>query len=281
MKIYFPILITLLCLACQATTTKLENKNQEIGDTLVEKPILADEERFAFAYLNFGRDSILCLENEEDSLANPSELSHVYANNGTQGIQYLTYKTATAADNGRQTEYNFADAGGQLFRTKKLHTEVTHVLLANTAFAKKRTLITTESVRIPTSPTRTLSNPKWNNRELKENALLASGKNLEITLSSFAPVADTALTVLAFLSDAKTIYYEMPALYHETSTWSVDDGGEFGADYYTILQVLAYEGKIELVTIKYTSEGYIMQLLREENNRFTLIKEVYGYSAPL
>lgn len=281
MKIYFPLLTSILFFACQSTTTKVATKSPEIKDTTVHEVSLADEERFAFAYLNFGRDSILCLENEEDSLSQPAELTLIFANNESQGIQYVNYKAPTSADNGRQTAYNFDHAGGQLYSTEKMHTETSHALLANAAFARKRSIIAVQGVRLPSLPTRALSNAKWKNREIKENALVARGKDMEITITTFAPVADTALAVLAFLSDTKTIYYEMPALYDETSTWSVDDGGTFGSDYFNILQVFSYEGKIELLTLKFTTEGYIMQLLREENNNFKVVKEVYGYSAPL
>ena len=102
-----------------------------------------------------------------------------------------------------------------------------------------------------------------------------------VYLFEFEMKGDSALASLAYVTPDKIVYDDFPAIYDETSTWRVDDGGEFGIDYYELLAVFEKNGKIELITDWPGAEGVATSYLRENGAKFKELKVISRYTAPL
>jgi hypothetical protein len=93
-------------------------------------------------------------------------------------------------------------------------------------------------------------------------------------------VGDSALASLILATQEGLFYFDFPAKYDEGSTWRVDDGGEFGLDYFNILAAFDHPEGYELITEWIAAEGYSMSFLKVKDGKFISIKDGSRYAAP-
>jgi hypothetical protein len=145
-------------------------------------------------------------------------------------VKFSGMQEGTEENNYRDTEYNFDNLAGSIFEKTKgdLNSGNTHFL---TGKSFERSLI---PFIIPENGTRMDAETvkrieKQKNRKIAASLLLAqTAAGAEIYELTFERKGDDVLGSLVYADGDKTVYRDYPATYDETSTWRVDDGGEFG-----------------------------------------------------
>jgi len=282
MKYFATLLILLGLFSCQQQSKKTERQPSPTDSTVHHtKDATA---LITFGFLNSTGNQVLTLE--QDSLDSPQEYNVlIHADGSKQDISYLHPQQANEQDNGRQTAENFKNSKGYLYQVNPsvAQTEVVAVTLVNSTFLKDHTPL---PIKPPHShndiPDYIQQLSKEKGREIKRHKNLAQiGNQGTISLVEFEVKDSTALAMLIYQSPEKIVTQEFAAKYDETSTWRVDDGGEFGMDYFYVLNAFSNRGNVALVTADFGAEGYAVQYLMEKDGKFILENEAYGYSATL
>lgn len=196
-------------------------------------------------------------------------------------IAFKTSKPATANDNGRQTSYNFANSGGNLYEVSGTVDPEQTTVLCTQSFLAARKMIPLQKV------THTLSSSDKDRitaakkRNIKRYFSLGKLDNTRsVGLVEFDRKKDSALVSLVVITPSQIMYRDFPALYNETSTWRVDDGGEFDMESFHLLAVFDRQGTLELVTEWIGAEGYALEYLMQSDKQLIVKKEASRYSAP-
>lgn len=115
-------------------------------------------------------------------------------------------------------------------------------------------------------------------RKIKAQRRVATLGNIgQVYAIQFENRQDTAVASLVVALADRTLVYDFISKYDETSTWRVDDGGEFGVSYYEVRAAfLTQDGQLKLVTVWPGAEGLQVDAWMEEGGT-TLrnLQEVY------
>ncbi|MCE3229009.1 MAG: hypothetical protein K0S32_3560 [Bacteroidetes bacterium] len=235
-----------------------------------------------FAFCNEAGTQLLALA---DSLADPSSLTKSFSDERKLiPVSFVKKRIADKEDNGRQTYYNFEKCGGYFFETTsgKVSHDSSNVLLSE-KFLKERKLVSlvpNNSTNIPGPLRMRIEQSKA--RKIKKFKCLGQIDNAScFYIIEFERKKDSCLAALVYINKEKFVWLNFPAKYNDISVWRVDDGGEFGVDYYNLLTVFEYKGIIEIVVDWIGAEGFSIEFLREKGNEFKSMKGSYRYAAPL
>ncbi|MDN5287075.1 MAG: hypothetical protein JWR38_3349 [Mucilaginibacter sp.] len=291
MKTTIGIILLILCLGCSNHPKKEAKQENTAPDTIkpANQPSVTTRSNnngaddIAFGFSNNTGQNILLLGS--DSISTAAKFTFVISNKGLlRPVTFVRKKQPVGDDNGRQNYQNFENSGGFLFSIKSgmVDSTATAILLSS-KFISDRTYIKLNGVKnqeLPDLLKQKIEATKG--RKIKKHKELAimSG-NRAIYLIEFEAKGDSVLASLVFAAPGKVIYKDYPAKYDSTSTWSVDDGGEFDMDYYFPLAVFEQAGKIEIITEWISAEGASVEFMAENNNEFKTIKQGYRYLAPL
>ncbi|MBC7863602.1 MAG: hypothetical protein IAF38_11540 [Bacteroidia bacterium] len=240
-----------------------------------------------FGFCNSKGDKVLLMS--EDSLLKAAKFTKLVSYNYLlDDIKFVGRKKPTEQDNDRQTEYNFENCGGYLYDLKNetATPENSQVLLTEN-FLSNRKILPEIVEKYNTADLTKLKGElrmrieKDKGRKIKKSLRIRRTGEQEIYLVEFALKKDSALAVLVYLNKSKFIYLDFSAKFDATSTWRVDDGGDFGMDYFKVLAVFECDGKIEIVTDWHGAEGVVTTYYREENGKFVEVKTESRYTAPL
>lgn len=219
-----------------------------------------------------------------DSLPDPLLFTKVFsADYKLTDIRYLTKRKATAEDNGRENEFNFKNCKGYLYEVKENAVTRDHsVIFMTPAFISARKIIPLQPpTKKELSPAIKSRIESGKNRKIKDYRCLTSlGKDSAVYLFAFENKGDSALASLAYITTGKIVYEDFPALWNDMSTWRVDDGGNFGVEYFDLLAVFEKNGKLEIVTDWPGAEGKNTEYLREDGGTFKSLKQQGRYTAP-
>jgi hypothetical protein len=293
MKTLLGITLLMLSMGC-STHPKKETKQHIVPGktdtvkTADQHPVQAQSndngaDDLAFGFSNNTGQNILLLGS--DSISTPSKFTFVISNKGLIApVTFIKIKQATTDDNGRQNYQNFENSGGFLFGTKLgMVDSTTTAILLSSKFVSNRTYIKLNGVKkqeLPDILKQKIEATKG--RKIKKYKELATiNEKRAIYLIEFEAKGDSVLASLIFTAPGKIIYKDYPAKYDSTSTWSVDDGGEFGMDYYFPLAVFEQAGKTEIITEWIGAEGASVEFMAGSGNNFKTIKKGYRYIAPL
>lgn len=285
MKLIIRLSLVLFLSGCSNTGGKDESKNQDT--TKVSNPEATgpagegDSSNIAFGFSNESGNQILITS--EDSLANPSKFSATISKDGKIAeTSYNNQKVATKDDNGRQIYYNFSNSGGYLFdvKTGTVSNENSVILFSKDFLAGKKfiELNAIETKDIPGVFNERVEKDKGR-KVIKDKVLVHLDKDRSIYLFEFTIKADSALVSLALITPDKIIYKDFPAKVDATSTWRVDDGGDFGFDYYKVLAVFEKNNSLGLITDWLGTEGYSIEYMKEDGQQFKEVKKGYRYTA--
>ncbi|MEO5645085.1 MAG: hypothetical protein ABIQ40_11360 [Bacteroidia bacterium] len=190
---------------------------------------------------------------------------------------------ATSSDNGRQTSGNFANCAGFLYEIKGSPADADKsVVFLTQEFLTGRTYFKVNEIKQTALQLEIKSRVEADKKRKIKNfrCLTVINNKPSVYLFEFENKGDSALAALAYITPGKIVYEDFPALWNESSTWRVDDGGNFGVDYFQLLAVFEKNGKLEIVTDWPGAEGINTEYLREEGNAFKSLKEASRYTAP-
>ena len=221
---------------------------------------------------------------EGDSNLSPDQFVMAYADGGQKfEVVFLGIQEGNDQDNGRRMAYNFYNCAGYLYQVKSgaIHSEATIVLIT-AAFAASHLplawVVPDKEVLPPGSKDIFFNDKKQVVQEYKCIGTLNNGK---LFVVQFRPKADSVTASLVYFNGGTAVFRDYTALVSDNSTWRVDDGGQFGVDYYHILAVFLYQGNIEVVTDWIGAEGYSTEFMKQDGNEFIPILNGYRYSSPL
>lgn len=267
--------ILILTIACS------EKKATKSSTTSATKEHVVDSLNPEFGFINQTRDSLLILPN--DSVKQKSNLfEFAIIENKIVSIEFLKNQVENEKSNGRQTSYNFSLNGGDLFKINTKIDTGEFALLVNKTFVENNKIVSFIKKQDETDlKIKTLLEEKYKRKAIKSTTIAELENKSKINLTVFETKHDSALAVLSLVNDNETITLDYPAEYDETSTWRVDDGGEFNTEAIQILSILNDSNSIKLVVAFWGAEGYQLNLYESKNGVFKNSVEAYGYSAPL
>jgi hypothetical protein len=274
-------LITLSGVAIGNVYPQLEQRNvkQEIQPS---DSLLLNGLQFGFA--DASGTHILMLTPGDENI-NPADYKQTISADGKViPVRFLKEKQATSTDNHRQTANNFENSGGYLYEViNGTVSNANSVLLLTEEFINnyKAISFTRPENRLSiesNSGKKIETERKW---KINSSILLAQiDKSHEIYMLVFKPQGDSILADLIFTGLAENVYFDYPAHKSENSVWRVDDGGEFGEEYFSILVVFKSSDNYVIVTDWAGAEGFSIQLLGIEGDHFIELKNSYRYTAP-
>ncbi|MDQ3111795.1 MAG: hypothetical protein M3R17_18055 [Bacteroidota bacterium] len=295
-KSIVPLAVALIFLGCSNAQTENKTGNDSLTDSVKHSDSTTtnvpefqsgnsdslDAKGIEFGFCNTQGNKVLLLA---DSLPKNSGFSVIDADREISVLMAFRKKQiATSEDNGRQTEYNFENCDGYLFEIKGRPADSKNsVVFLSPEFLTGRTYFKVTDVASKQLPAEIRSRVEADkNRKIKNFRCLTSiDKNRSVYIFEFEAKKDSALAALAYITPDKIVYENFPAKYDETSTWRVDDGGQFGVEYFELLAVFEKDGRIELVTDWPGAEGYATSYLRENGATFKELKSCSRYTAPL
>lgn len=243
----------------------------------------ADDAAFGFSD-STGRHILLF---DTDRVADPSKFT-MAVSGSTKSVPsvvaFIKKSKATVNDNGRQTIQNFDHNGGFLFMLKSgfVDTGYAVVLLSPKFTSGRKYIKVNEVTKQGLSNSLKLRFEAAKGRKVKSFKELAKlNGNRLLYLIEFEAKCDSVLVSLVWVTDHKIVYKDYPAKYDRTSTWSVDDGGEFGMDEYHIIALFEREGSLEIITEHLGTESDFLEFMEESGQSFKVIKEGSRYIAPV
>jgi hypothetical protein len=261
-----------------------QHNGQATEDPFSEEPTATDSAEargIEFGFSNSYGSMMMMLA---DSLPASPRFSVITSTGEISAVSFLQKHPATSEDNHRQNESNFANSGGYLFEILRSTVDRENtVIFMSPEFLAGRNYYPVKEVELTTLPNALRARvEKDKKRKIKSfRCMTEIGNGRAVYLFEFEMKRDSALAALAYVTPDKIVYDDYPAIYDEVSTWRVDDGGEFGIDYFELLAVFEKGGKIELVTDWPGAEGYATSYMRENGTRFKNLKGISRYTAPL
>lgn len=198
-------------------------------------------------------------------------------------VAFKMEKPATENDNGRQTAQNFANTGGNLYKATSgtVNPEFSAILFTKGFLAARKLLtVTPAKYTLSTADETRLKTDK--KRNIKTFHSLGQLSPTQIVgLVEFERQQDSVLVSLVVITPESIAYKDFPAKYDETSTWRVDDGGEFAMESYTLLAAFEHHGTLELVTEWIGAEGISIEYMLHLGKQLITRKESSRYTSPL
>ncbi len=238
----------------------------------------------AFGFSNEAGNQTLILNDENSDSIVPSKFSLAFSYGGRPfDIHFIQEKKAGIKDNNRATYHNFENSGGYLYKTRYGTVNKDHaVVLTSRDFFRNRMFLKLKTVDKGLSNTNKLKVESDKGRKIKRyKGLVQLDENRSIYLFEFERKKNSVLAALVLITPDKIVYEDFPAEYNSISTWSVDDGGEFGMEYIHVLAAFEKQGVLEIVTEWGGAEGYSIEYMKEEGTSFKTLKTGYRYAAPL
>ncbi|RFM30091.1 hypothetical protein [Deminuibacter soli] len=238
----------------------------------------------AFAFANQSGTEVLLPKADTGNQVNAAAFTEVIIKNTQQHCTFVKQLPAGANDNGRQLADNFAQSAGAIFKLQQpVNTEEETVLLTNAAFLQQHHLLD----RSPAPGSNLSAEVKAQLESSKRRRIksihavagLAAGAG--VYLVEFERKLDSVLVSLVATKHGDIISRDYAAKFDSTSTWGVDDGGEFGFDNYHLLAAFDNNGDPELVTEWAGAEGITIEYMVPKGNVFVTRQTGYRYSAPL
>ncbi|WP_306350468.1 hypothetical protein [Flavobacterium sp. '19STA2R22 D10 B1'] len=291
MKQLIGLAISIICVGCFSKDKNTENE-KEVLDTITSKTTktesvinnAANGDGILWGFSNEAGKEILNINN--DTIITASDYTHTISKEGKLiPIHFIKQKKATSEDNNRQNYYNFGASGGYLFAIENgnVNSDQTTILLSKD-FVASHTVLPFHSMKknelLPQEMASKISASK-ERKIKKQRALIDIDQVGKIYLVEFEIKKDSALVSLVLVTPTTIVYKDFPAQYDEMSTWGVDDGGEFGLEYYTVIAVFKNKGNLEIITDWSGVEGNSTEYLKQEGNTFKRIKTGYRYTSPL
>jgi hypothetical protein len=289
MKLLSPLLLAIFLISCanppgghgQGDSVTDSTGVTENSPATFSNQDSIDSTGIEFGFCNKDGKKILM---PQETMPDPSRFTHALtADHKTGAISYLKNKKATTEDNGRQNEFNFDNCAGYLFETNDQPATPDHsAVLMTSEFVSARKLVTINEPakkELPASIKSRIENEK--KRKIKNfRCLTLLEKDAGIYVVEFENKGDSALAALVYITPDKIVYQDFPAEYNDVSTWRVDDGGNFGVEYFDLLAVFEKDGKLEIITDWPGAEGIATDYLKENGSAFKSIKTQSRYTAP-
>lgn len=279
MKYFFAAPVLLLFVACG-------NQQPAGAAPAAQKDTAAaykQAEALEFAFTDATGKQALLLD--ADSVTEAAALTAAIANDGSRVTSsFVRIQKADAQDDGRQNSHNFAHTGGGLFRLSGGAADNdASVILMNAAFTAAHQPLALQkpgSHQLEAATAAALTTAKGRNIKTLYPLVNAGGK-ANVYLVEFEPKGDSVLVSLAAVAGGQVVCRDYPAKFDSTSTWGVDDGGEFGMSHFNVLAAFENKGNIELVTEWAGAEGANIEYLVPNGAWFRSVKTAYRYTAPL
>jgi len=235
-----------------------------------------------FAFADSDGSQLMAL----DSLAQLSTIRGAICSGGvTVPARYDHRATRQAADNGRQTAYNFANQQGNVFRVsagkatpnQTCYLSADSLLIANAraaAMRKPADCSTDRVSRIAAAKHRQVIHC-W------DIGIAPSG--VEIAAAQFADIDSTALASLVVVRDSSLWFQDFPAVRHanDPSTWRVDDDGVFSPTSFDVLFVATLPDGLVIAITWAGPEGQDAYLLRTDSTpNLRTLSTAYRYWSP-
>lgn len=286
MKQFIGLLLAVISTACGSETNKKTTEVPSEQKTEKEQPDTAINtmgDGLFLGYTNEPGDIVLLLDS--DSIQQPKLIKNALSATGVVlHVAFTGTKKAKDQDNGRQNYFNFSNSGGHRFEVEKgtLPNDQT-IVLCTDAFLKEHQVLQFDSKTKGNLANEVRSKIEQDKgRIVKRSAVIATVKEkVRIALVEFEMKGNQALVVLAVITPTEISYKDFPAEYDETSTWGVDDGGDFGFEWFTVNAIFENKGSFEIVTDWAGAEGTAIEYLKEENGELVTVKKAYRYTAPL
>lgn len=201
-------------------------------------------------------------------------------------IKYKTEQTATEADNGRQTAQNFANQQGQLFEVVegKAEPNETYFLIDDQS-VKPEMLLSITGKRSGQAADEVLSAiAKSKNRSVEMLWPLEEigDEGNTLYLVQFERQGKDMLASLALQTTDGFVFQDYPAVFNESSTWRVDDGGEVMPEMFSFLFAAKTADGIVLGVKWMGAEGENVSFLSEKAGKFSELDLSYGrYMSPV
>ncbi len=286
MKSILLALVILCCLACSNDSSHQQAADSVVvqTDTLPTNSSGSDSTEntgIAFAFSDEAGRQLLGLE--VDSLLTPKSFTKTLSKDTTPiPISFKSVKPATENDNGRQTAQNFANSGGNLYEVSGAVNPEATTLLFTDGFLKARTLLAVQATKSKLSAADEARLKADKQRAIKSfHSLGHLSASQVFGLVEFERQQDSVLVSLVVITPEAISYKDFPAKYDETSTWRVDDGGEFDWDSYRILAAFDHRGTLEIVTEWLGAEGISIEYMVQADKQLITRKEASRYTSPL
>jgi hypothetical protein len=199
-------------------------------------------------------------------------------------LDFIEKREERKENTGRQTDSNFSNLGGYLFKSQyiKLEPDNTY-LIADSNFLSRNVPLPLEPV-----PHNSLSKNEIKRIEGVKRKIIKSswevGKTddgLMLALILFQPENDTALASLVLIKNDLYVFEDIPGnLKNEHSVWRVDDGGEFEAESINVLALFDSRDGYAIARNWAGEEGENSVLLIQKGNVFKPLMENYRYWMP-
>jgi hypothetical protein len=274
--VYLSIFVSLM--ACQSKTKTSQNKKQT--DTVSTAKILNTDQKKEFLAFGFSNESGSKILAFEEGIKPEYFTQTIDNQNIITPIKFEGFQKGT--ENGvNLVSSNFKNCIGQVFlvtNNKKVQNDLSNVIL-NDAFLKYHYLISIETLDQPIKIDEANKNKisAERKRKIKEAWKIAYFGNESVFIVVFEPKKDSVLASMV-VGNKEFVYRDYPAKYDASSTWRVDDGGEFPKDAIKILALFRNKvGELEIITEWAGAEGANIEYAKANKNRFVTIKEASRY----
>jgi len=195
-------------------------------------------------------------------------------------ISFAFWQEERRANNGRENAYNFENLPGFVYAQKDwkltknrtyLLTQMGPILDSIIAIAPSGWSGNTP----PMSEETTESIEKYKERKIEWTKTLAVTKVGEgqIGLVLYERQGNDMLFSIVYTDETKTLFWDNPAVYDETSTWRTDAGDEPGS--FSPLLLASFDEGLMLVLLWSAPEGEIAVILYEEDGVFVHAEDLF------
>lgn len=315
----FAIVVAALCLlaACQSQT-----QSQARPQTTTQSPVspTVDPGNVAFGFTDATGSKLLMLD-EDNIPAEPARariMTTALCSDGREfPIRYIHLQEASAGDNGRKSEVNFAHSGGHLFEVSQGPAEHGDTCMLvpggylqafpvsrndfpraerdrrRDLYRKRATDVALKTQRIDLQPFHAITDfAKQNVNRIERDKgrpaklywlLHRHGNAQEVATVEFDAVGGSLLASLVLVDATRAFYFDMPASLNDREKggcWRVDDGCRFQPDGMDAA-VFGAPGRQLVLYTAWGAEGQAIVLYEAKDGRLVELKNTYRYHAPL
>ena len=241
----------------------------------------ADSLQFAFGLSNFESNQVIIINYFEH--VPPQLLFAAHSNGSLCEVSFITSQKSSETHSGRDIPENFAKMSGPVYKSATnclLSGETTFVVSRSFLKSNKPLQIKALRRQLDGQAIRRIEAAKgfktrthWKIAEIPKIG--------DVALLIFEPRNDTILLTLALISETQLVFQDYPGdVNDESTTWRVDDGGEFDARAFNIIAAFESKEGVTLVTTWSAFEGESASVLLQKGNNFFRIGDAYRYWAP-
>ena len=279
MKIYIRLCIAIIALTSCNGNTQRNKVEKEQQDSISKIDSLSAND-IGFGLLNAERSACLILDSEN---SNNSFIAYVATSRQEIPITFETIQTPVDSSHANQTSSNFANNSGKLYRLKnQAKSEIDYILAYSENLRKQYQFLSVNAVFEDMKNLSFLEEiEKTFKSKSKISKLIATTIEKDsVFMIQLHPIQDSVNVLLICKPQNSPNYFiqEHKALWNATSTWRVDDGGEFPIQSFKILNIFKKDGKTDLVTYFPGAEGANLSYLTADDNfRYFPLKENYAH----